>query len=52
MSQQTRMTIKLIALMIVLTAMGMHLGVVNIPVLQPYDFWLVVVSFAVLFFSN
>ncbi|UXP32551.1 hypothetical protein N6H18_00985 [Reichenbachiella agarivorans] len=48
MSSQTKSTLKLIAILLVLMMVLMHLNLVIIPVLVSYKFWIVVGAFILL----
>ncbi len=52
MSNKTRSILKAIAVMFVLLAVLMQLGVVIIPAISVYKFWIVVISFAVLLIAS
>jgi type III secretory pathway component EscU len=48
MSQQTKLKLRIIAIIIVLLAVGMQLNYIIVPGLSDYTFWLVVSSFILL----
>ena len=52
MSTKTKSLIKMTAVIIVLLMVLMQLGIVVIPMLVPYKFWLVVIAFALLLISG
>ena len=52
MSQKTKLTLRLVAVMIVLLALGMQLQFVIIPALSAYNFWLAFGAFALLFITG
>ncbi len=52
MSNKTRSMLKAIAVIVVLVAVLMEVGVFVIPALRGYMFWMVVISFGVLLISS
>jgi hypothetical protein len=52
MSNKTRSVLKIIAVVLVLVAVMMHIGWLNIPYLPVYRFWLVVTGFGLLLISS
>lgn len=52
MSNKTRSVLKGIAVVLVLLAVLMHLGYVNIPSINAWRFWIVVISFGVLLITS
>lgn len=52
MSQKTKLTLRLVAVVIVLLALGMQLQFVIIPTLSAYKFWLVVGAFSLLLITS
>ncbi|WP_158233252.1 hypothetical protein [Reichenbachiella sp. 5M10] len=52
MSSQTRSTLKLIAIVIVLLMVLMQLNVVIIPFLVTYKFWMMVGAFVILLIAS
>lgn len=48
MSNKTRSVLKAIAVILVLLAVVMKLGYVNIPALAGYTFWMVIIAFGTL----
>jgi len=51
-SQKTKLTLRVVALMIVLLALGMQLQFVIIPALSTYKFWLAVGAFVLLLITG
>ncbi len=52
MNNKTRNVLKLIAVIIVLVMVLMHTGIVSIPMLNPYKFWLMVIAFGLVVVSS
>ncbi|MCI0751019.1 MAG: hypothetical protein L0Y35_04220 [Flammeovirgaceae bacterium] len=52
MSNKTRSILKAIAVVIVLLCVLMKLGVVSIPALSAYTFWMVVVAFGLMLIAS
>jgi hypothetical protein len=52
MSNKTRSIIKAVAVIVVLLCVLMKLGVVAIPALSAYTFWMVVVAFGLLLIAS
>ncbi|WP_155210458.1 hypothetical protein [Fulvivirga aurantia] len=52
MSNKTRSTLRLVAILIVALAVLMQLSIVVIPALFVYKFWLVVIAFALLLIAG
>jgi len=52
MSNKTRSTIKLMAIILVALAVLMQLSIVVIPALIVYKFWLVVIGFAMMLIAS
>ncbi len=52
MSNKTRSILKAIAVVIVLMAVLMDLGIVMIPAISIYKFWMVVVAFGVMLITS
>jgi type III secretory pathway component EscU len=52
MSQQTKLKLRIIAIIIVLLAVGMRLQFIIIPSLGGYTFWFVVSSFILLLIAS
>lgn len=52
MSNKTRSILKAIAVVIVLMAVLMDLGIVMIPAISIYKFWMVVIAFGVMLISS
>ncbi len=52
MSQQTKLKLRIIAIIIVLLAVGMQLQFIIIPSLSGYTFWFVVSSFILLLIAG
>jgi hypothetical protein len=51
-SQKTKLTLRFVAVMVVLLALGMQSQFVIIPALSTYKFWLVVGAFALLLIAG
>ncbi len=47
MSRKTKNFLKLLAIVIVMVMVFMELGVIAIPILVAYKFWLVVIAFCI-----
>lgn len=52
MSSQTRSTLKLIAIVLVIFMILMHLNIVLVPALGAYKFWIMVGSFVLLLVAS
>jgi len=52
MSNKTRSILKALAVMLVLLAVLMQLGVVIIPALSAYKFWFVVIAFGLVLITS
>lgn len=52
MSNRTRSILKAIAVIVVLIAVLMELDIVAIRSVNPYSFWMVVISFGILLISS
>jgi hypothetical protein len=52
MSNKTRSIIKLIAVLLVLLAVLIKMGIVIIPALSAYIFWMVVIAFGMVLISS
>lgn len=52
MSNKTRNLLKLIAVIIVVVMVLMHTGIIGIPMLNPYKFWLMAVAFGLVIISS
>jgi hypothetical protein len=52
MSNKTRSVLKIIAVVLVLVAVMMHIGWLNVPTLPLYRFWMVVLGFGLLLISS
>lgn len=52
MSNKTRSILKAIAVIVVLIAVLMELDIVSIRSVNPYSFWMAVISFGVLLISS
>ncbi|WMN13046.1 hypothetical protein QYS49_35425 [Marivirga salinae] len=52
MSRKSRNLIKLVAIIIVLVLVFMELGIIAIPALATYKFWLSVVAFAMVLLAS
>lgn len=52
MSSKTKSTLKLIAIIIVLLMVALHLGIVIIPAIATYKFWLMVVAAVMLILAS
>ena len=52
MSQKTKLTLRFVAVMIVLLALGMQLQFVIVPALSIYKFWLAIGAFFLLFIAG
>ena len=52
MSQKTKLTLRFVAVMVVVLTLGMQLQFVIIPALSTYKFWLAVGAFALLLIAD
>ncbi len=52
MSSQTKSTLKLIAIVLVILMILMHLGVIAIPFLVSYKFWILIGAFVLLLLAS
>lgn len=52
MSNKTRNLLKLIAVIIVVIMVLMHTGVIGIPMLVAYKFWLMVIAFCLVIIGS
>ncbi len=52
MSNKTRNLLKLVAVIIVLVMVLMHTGIIGVPMLNPYKFWLMVIAFGLVVVSS
>ncbi len=52
MSRRTRFILRFVAILLVLIAVLMELGTIQIPSLAPYKFWMTVLGFGVLLMSR
>ena len=52
MGKDTKLKLRIIAIIIVLLAVGMRLQFISIPILNGYSFWLVVSSCLLLLITN
>lgn len=52
MSRRTRFILKFIAILLVLIAVLLDFGTLNIPALVPYKFWMSVLGFGILLVSS
>ena len=52
MSQKTRLTLRVIAVIVVLLAVGMQLKFILIPAISAYKFWVAVGGFVLLLITN
>lgn len=52
MSRKTKNFLKLLAIIIVMVMVFMELGVIVIPALMAYKFWLVVIAFAIVLIAS
>ncbi len=52
MSRKSRNLIKLVAIIIVLVLVFMELGIIAIPALATYKFWLSIVAFAMVLLAS
>lgn len=52
MSNKTRNIIKVLALLIVGVCLLMEMNIVKIPSLQPHQFWLMTIAFAMVLISS
>ncbi len=52
MSQKTKLTLRIVAIIISLLAVGMQLQFIIIPSVDAYKFWFIVGSFILLLISN
>lgn len=52
MNNKTRSMLKALAVIVVLVAVLLETGILNLPSLLRYSFWMVVVSFGVLLISS
>jgi len=52
MSQKTRLTLRIVSILIVFLAVGMQLQFIIIPAVTAHKFWLIVGSFILLLITN
>lgn len=52
MSRKSRNLIKLVAIVLILVLVFMEIGVIAIPVIVPYMFWLSVVAFGMVLITS
>lgn len=52
MSNKTRSTLKVIAVILVLVAVAIRFGWVSIPAINGFNFWFVVIGFALVLVSS
>ncbi|MEM8895199.1 MAG: hypothetical protein AAGC88_11525 [Bacteroidota bacterium] len=52
MSSKTKSSLKIISILIVVVVLLSRFGIVVIPALAPYIFWLLIVAFVLLFLST
>ena len=48
MSQKTKTSLEIVAIVMVLLAVGMHVRIIVVPALMAYKFWLAVAGFCAL----
>ncbi|MDX1629116.1 MAG: hypothetical protein R3345_10485 [Fulvivirga sp.] len=52
MSNKTKSTLRLVAILVVVLAVLMHMSIVVIPALAPHNFWIVVIGFGILLLAS
>jgi len=52
MSENRKWIIRIIAVVAVLISVGMEMGFVTIPAIGAYRFWIITISFVLLFFTS